>query len=85
MAYTAKNLNNIAGSIGRANVWVYTDADVDPSDMDADDYFAGANDYGMKVGDLIFLSGASGECILGCVTEITATASTISALTAVGS
>ena len=85
MAFSASKLNNIAGSMGLANIWVYTDADTDPSDMDAANYFAGAGEYGMRVGDIIILSGASGEVIMGSITALTATTSTITAFTAVGS
>ena len=85
MAFTASKLNNIAGSMGLANLWIYTDSDTDPSSMDAANYFAGANKYGMSVGDVIILSGSSGEVIMGSVTAISDSASTIAAFTAVGS
>ena len=80
MAYTASKLNNIAGSIGRANIWIYTDTDTAVTDIDADDYFAGANDYGMTVGDIIFLVGTSGADMMGYVEVISATASQLSAI-----
>lgn len=84
MAYSPAKLNNIAASMGLANLWIYTDPDTAVTSLDADDYFAGAGTYGMNVGDILILSGASGGCIMGSVTTLTATTSVITAFTAVG-
>lgn len=59
MAYTPAGLNNIAGSIGRANIWIYSE-DAAVATLDADNYFAGAQDYGVKAYDIIFLKGNDG-------------------------
>lgn len=80
MAFIDKRLNNIAGSTGYAKIWVYTDKNTAGADLDADNYFAGANKYGMAVGDIIFLVG-SDSVFFGYVEVITDTTSQITALT----
>ena len=80
MAYTGSKLNNIAGSCGTTNLWIYTDTDTAIASLDADDYFAGANDYGVRAGDLCFILGSDGVCF-GYFAVISATASQLTALT----
>ncbi len=91
MAFSDKRLNNIAGSTGGTNHWVYTalaDSSEDPSyagetltTIKTANYFAGVGDYGMEVGDVITLAG-SDSTGMGQVSALTATTSAIIALTA---
>ena len=80
MAYTGSKLNNIAGSAGMANMWIYTDTDTAIAALDADDWFAGANAYGVRAGDLCFILGSDGVCF-GYFEVISSTASQLTALT----
>ena len=75
MAFNPKNLNNIAGSIGKSNIWIYTDTTIPVTDLDDNDFFIGANKYGMSVGDLIFLVGENGAAMFGRIDIISDTAS----------
>ena len=59
MAFSPAGLNNIAGSTGRANIWIYTEAAA-VAGLDANNYFAGAQEYGVKIYDIIFLVGNDG-------------------------
>lgn len=80
MAYDPKGLNNIAGSLGRANIWVYTEAAA-VAGLDADNYFAGAQEYGVKAYDIIFLVGSDGV-LFGCFdADPTATTSSMAPIT----
>lgn len=83
MAYTASKLNNIAGSKGESNFWIYTDRDNLLTTIDADNWFAAAGDYGMRVGDSVLLVGSNG-CALGSMTTLTSTTSVLTALVAIG-
>ena len=83
MAYDATKLNNIAGSMGDSNFWIYTDRDTAVGSLDADNYFAGAGSYGMRVGDSVLLVGSDG-CALGNMTTLTTTTSVLTALIAIG-
>ena len=83
MAFTASKLNNIAGSMGLSNFWIYTDRDNTLTTIDADNWFAGANDYNMRVGDSVLLVGSNG-CALGSMTTLTDTTSVLTALVAIG-
>lgn len=83
MAFTASKLNNIAGSMGLSNFWIYTDRDNTLTTIDADNWFAGALDYQMRVGDSVLLVGSDG-CALGSMTTLTATTSVLTALVAIG-
>lgn len=56
MAFSATGLNNIAGSMGRANIWIYTTTDAAATVQGAS-YFNGAVAYGLRDGDIgVFLS-----------------------------
>lgn len=60
MAFEAKNLNNIAGSLGGPNIWIYKSI-VDKKDTisptDGGTYFAEAQEkYGMQADDIILVS-----------------------------
>lgn len=79
MAYTAAGLNNVGGSIGRNKIWIYTE-DAAVAGLDADNYFAGANDYGMKEGDIIFLVGSDGALFGYVDADPTATTSSLAPL-----
>jgi hypothetical protein len=80
MAYTPAGLNNIAGSTGYANIWVYTE-DAAVATLDADNYFAGAQDYGVKAYDIVFLVGSDGV-LFGCFdADPTATTSSLAPIT----
>ena len=81
MAYSPAKLNNIAGSMGLANIWIYTDTDTAGADLDADNYFAGAQEYGVRGGDIIFLVGSDSVYFGYFEATPTATASLIGALT----
>ena len=79
MAFDAKGLNNIAGSIGRANIWIYQE-DAAVATLDADNYFAGCNQYGMSSGDIIFLVGNDGNTFGYVDADPTATTSSLAPL-----
>ena len=76
MAFSATKLNNIAGSMGLSNVWVYTDTGASIATIKAANYFANAGRNGVRLHDIIFLVG-SDAMGLGSFTALTATASTI--------
>lgn len=80
MAYDRTKLNNIAGSMGLMNIWLYVDTTDVIADLDADDWFAGANADGMRVGDLMFIQGSDGVAF-GYMEVISKTASQLTALT----
>lgn len=80
MAYTAAGLNNVAGSTGRAKIWVYQE-DAAVAGLDADNYFAGANDYGMAEGDIIFLVGNDGVLFGYVDADPTASTSSLAPMT----
>ena len=91
MAFTAKRLNNIAGSTGGTNEWIYTglaDTAEDPSyngedlnTIKAANFFAGGLQYGMSIGDVVILAGSDSTGI-GQISGLTTTTSAIIALTA---
>jgi len=81
MAFSAAKLNNIAGSMGLSNVWVYTETDTAIATIKAANYFANAGRHAVRVGDIIFLVG-SDAMGLGYFTALTATTSTIATVTA---
>jgi hypothetical protein len=81
MAFSASKLNNIAGSMGLSNVWIYTDTDTAIATIKAANYFANAGEYNMRDNDIIFLVG-SDAMGLGYVTTLTATTSVITTVTA---
>lgn len=83
MAYSSTKLNNIAGSMGLSNFWIYTDRDNTLDTIDADNWFVGALDFQMRVGDSVLLVGSNG-CALGSMTTLTETASALTALIAIG-
>ena len=92
MAYEAKKLNNIAGSTGKSNFWVYSDAGApleSPPDagntlatIDADNYFAASTAHGVRLNDCFLLVGTDG-CALGWMGTLTATTSIITTVTAI--
>ena len=63
MAFDGKFLNPVAGQTGRLNQWNYGGID-DPdspaygdliTDMDVSGYFDAAVNYGLRIGDVLFL------------------------------
>lgn len=80
MAFTAAGLNNIAGSTGRGNIWIYTEAAA-VAGLDADNYFAGAQEYGVKIYDIIFLVGNDGVLFGMFDAAPTATTSSLAPIT----
>lgn len=83
MAFDSAKLNNIAGSMGLSNFWVYTDRDNTLTTIDANNWFANAGMYNMRVGDSVLLVGSDG-CALGSMTTLTSTTSVLTALVAIG-
>lgn len=83
MAYSVSKLNNIAGSCGTSNFWIYTDTDNTLTTIDANNWFAGAATAGMRLNDSVLLVGSNG-CALGSMTTLTATTSVLTALVAIG-
>jgi hypothetical protein len=81
MAFSKIHMNNIAGSNGLRNFWVYSDNGNSLATLKAANYFAGADTYGMRVDDCILLVGNNG-CGLGWVSALSSTTSTIQNVTA---
>ena len=82
MAYSSAKLNNIAGSMGQSNLWIYSDDDSTLATIDADNYFAAATTDGVRLNDCFLLVGSDG-CALGWMGTITATTSIITTVTAI--
>ena len=82
MAYSGSKLNNIAGSMGLSNLWIYSDDDSTLATIDADNYFASAADHGVRLNDCFLLVGSDG-CALGWMGTLTATTSIITTVTAI--
>jgi len=59
MGYILDKLNNIGGSTGKGNLWIYT-ADGTLAAATADDYFNNAIKQGMRDRDLIIVTGSDG-------------------------
>ena len=81
MAYDRTKLNNIAGSMGLSNFWIYSDDDNNLAALKAANYFANATTDGMRLNDCILLVGSDG-CGLGWMGTLTATTSVITTVTA---
>lgn len=81
MAYTPAKLNNIGQSTGDGKIWIYTDTDTASADLDADNYYAGAQDYGVVLGDIIFMIGSDGVLFGYFDATPTATTSSLAPLT----
>ena len=82
MAYSGSKLNNIAGSMGLSNLWIYSDDSSTLATIDADNYFASATDHGVRLNDCFLLVGSDG-CALGWMGTLTATTSIITTVTAI--
>ena len=82
MAFSGSKLNNIAGSMGQSNLWIYSDDDNTLATIDANDYFANAGVYGVKLNDCFMLVGSDG-CALGWMGTLTTTTSIITTVTAI--
>jgi len=82
MAYSGSKLNNIAGSMGLSNLWIYSDDDSTLATIDADNYFASSTDHGVRLNDCFLLVGSDG-CALGWMGTLTATTSIITTVTAI--
>ena len=82
MAYSATKLNNIAGSMGQSNLWIYSDDDNTLATIDADNYFANATEMCVRLNDCFLLVGSDG-CALGWMGTLTATTSIITTVTAI--
>jgi len=82
MAYSGSKLNNIAGSMGQSNLWIYSDDDSTLATIDADNYFASSTDHGVRLNDCFLLVGSDG-CALGWMGTLTATTSIITTVTAI--
>lgn len=80
MAYDGNKLNNIAGSTGATNMWLYTDNYYTIATLQGNNWFAGGNTYNIREGDIILLKGHDGVAF-GYFTAITATTSTLAPLT----
>ena len=66
MAFDSKKLNNIAGSMGNMNVWLYN-SDDDRATIVTEEYFNEAcESYSMRNEDMIFIA-ASDHRVLGQV------------------
>ena len=63
MAYHIDKLNNIGGSTGKGNLWIYT-ADGTLAQATVDNYFNGAISQGMRDRDLIIVTCSDGAAIL---------------------
>ena len=82
MAYSGSKLNNIAGSMGLSNLWIYSDDANTLSTIDADNYFASSTDHGVRLNDTIILVGSDG-CAFGWIGTLTSTTSVITTVTAI--
>ena len=82
MTYSGSKLNNIAGSMGLSNLWIYSDDDSTLATIDADNYFASSTDHGVRLNDCFLLVGSDG-CALGWMGTLTATTSIITTVTAI--
>ena len=82
MAYSGSKLNNIAGSMGQSNLWVYSDDGNTLATIDADNYFAASTAHGVRLNDCFLLVGSDG-CALGWMGTLTATTSIITTVTAI--
>ena len=52
MAFAATGLNNISGSMGQTNIWIYNTTD-NAAGIEVASYFDDAVDYGMRDKDVI--------------------------------
>jgi len=52
MAFLSTGLNNIAGSMGQTNLWIYNTAD-NAAAIEVASYFDDAVDFGLRTGDII--------------------------------
>ena len=80
MAYsnTGLKLQN-TGTSGGPNIYVYTSADIH-TDVDATGYFSDGKDFGMKVGDVVFVQVTPAyTTTIHSVSAVSGTAATISA------
>lgn len=82
MAFSGTKLNNIAGSMGQSNLWIYSDDDSTLATIDADDYFITSGEYGVRQNDCILLVGSDG-CALGWFGTLTTASSIITSVTAI--
>lgn len=82
MAYDSTKLNNIAGSMGQSNLWIYSDDASTLATIDADNYFANSTAHGVRLNDCFMLVGSDG-CALGWCGTLTATTSVITTVTAI--
>jgi len=72
MAYSASGLRCLVPRVGTSGmaIWSYTSADAH-TDVDATDYFASAEDYGMVVNDVIIVvDTATPTCTIHNVASI---------------
>lgn len=82
MSYDATKLNNIAGSMGQSNFWVYSDDSATLATIDADNYFAASTKHGVRLNDCFMLVGSNG-CAIGWMGTLTASTSILTTLTAI--
>lgn len=59
MAFESKNLNNISGSMGKTNCWIY-DTEENKAAVQAPGYFNDASSYGMQNSDSLLVSCGDG-------------------------
>lgn len=79
MAGFATNLNNIAASVGRSNVWIY-DAEATAAATKDPNYFDDAVDYGMRNQDIMTV--VCTDATYQCKIAVAAGVVTLSALDA---
>jgi len=60
MAFKPRNLNNLAGSLGKTNLWVYEDEDEDLTTIQAGDFFTPAKSYNVHERDIMFVHVSDG-------------------------
>jgi hypothetical protein len=89
MAFDGKFLNPVGAQTGRMNIWAYGGVD-DPdspaygdliTDMDTSGYFDDAVDYGLRIGDVLYLrditTNATGARFVNIVGSVVSTANLV--------
>jgi hypothetical protein len=74
--FSSSKLNNVAGSMGESNIWIYTGRHHTLAAMSAANYWVNADRYGVRNHDAFLLVGSDGLG-LGIIDNLTATTSTM--------
>lgn len=79
MAFESKQLNNVAGSTGYVNLWLYDHNGDTKADIKGSNYFLDAcNEYGMKSSDVLIVRCSDARYM--CVVFYNGTTATTAAL-----